>query len=224
MGWIRRGSPPLTRGKGIRKGKSKYKQGITPAYAGKSRRLCRLWAGSWDHPRLRGEKFSLISKRLFRSGSPPLTRGKGSRETILPVSYRITPAYAGKRSVFVSVDHSTEDHPRLRGEKFVGGKVAHGGRGSPPLTRGKAAIPVCFIAEVGITPAYAGKRMVADWRHEIDKDHPRLRGEKVFGPFGWQRTHERITPAYAGKSHLFGIYFGFGEDHPRLRGEKFFGF
>ena len=44
------------RGKGDSVIKIENASGITPAYAGKSRVLIRLVCGSWDHPRLCGEK------------------------------------------------------------------------------------------------------------------------------------------------------------------------
>ena len=101
------GSPPLTRGKDFTMAKTLIDQGITPAYAGKSCKVRSQHITVEDHPRLRGEKISL-SKRMFSlQGSPPLTRGKGSRKTEFPVNNRITPAYAGKR------DHQQSDRPAL---------------------------------------------------------------------------------------------------------------
>ena len=51
----------------------------------------------------------------------------------------------------------------------------------------------CF----GITPAYAGKTATYIMKHELSKDHPRLRGE------------------YEYRSRLLLV-----RDHPRLRGEN----
>ena len=52
--------------------------------------------------------------------------------------------------------------------------------------------------QVGITPAYAGKSITEIFQKDVNKDHPRLCGEKQickhFGAFRF-----RITPAYAGK-------------------------
>ena len=93
---------------------------------------------------------------------------------------------------------------------------------------------------LGITPAYAGKRVNAlIWSRSI-WDHPRLCGEKVIlnrftaftigspPPMRGKVLREngsvyeiRITPAYAGKRvrvpHTHILY----RDHPRLCGEKF---
>ena len=98
------GSPPLTRGKVISSGFSKYFRRITPAYAGKRflRRLCRSCRR--DHPRLRGEKKAESDDFWSVLGSPPLTRGKASSRCSSPSTIRITPAYAGK-SIWRSCSH-----------------------------------------------------------------------------------------------------------------------
>ena len=173
-------------------------------------------------------------------GSPPLTRGKATLFSAGENGVRITPAYAGKRNGTAAHSRLKKDHPRLRGEKkcSCNGKTRF--QGSPPLTRGKAAIPVCFIVEVGITPAYAGKSAIFKRSITNCRDHPRLRGEKtlesknnidfmgsppltrgkaLYG--GSVSSKSRITPAYAGKSLGFFIAYRAHEDHPRLRGEKF---
>ena len=71
---------------------------------------------------------------------------------------------------------------------------------------------------MGITPAYAGKRMGMKPKLTFDEDHPRIRGEKTVATPGTNTTAgspphtrgkgqrkylrwfpRRITPAYAGK-------------------------
>ena len=91
------GSPPLTRGKDAEKEAVACYNGITPAYAGKRHKFCRLGKSVKDHPRLRGEKYNLLSGELGWSGSPPLTRGKDIGKPPLVKDVGITPAYAGKR-------------------------------------------------------------------------------------------------------------------------------
>ena len=105
------------------RGKESYKlvdvgkDGITPAYAGKSwthdsfclliedhPRLCgekfifKLLNSvhNQDHPRLCGEKYSNIETCVSNMGSPPPMRGKGTFIEYGNVKFRITPAYAGK--------------------------------------------------------------------------------------------------------------------------------
>ena len=77
------------------------KKGITPAYAGK--RLLSRWIPPfrWDHPRLCGEKEINSHYTFSFSGSPPPMRGKADFISTLYLLTRITPAYAGKRPLFV---------------------------------------------------------------------------------------------------------------------------
>ena len=51
--------------------------------------------------------------------------------------------------------------------------------GSPPLTRGKDAPDYHASSGNGITPAYAGKRLIRRLLLGKARDHPRLRGEKL---------------------------------------------
>ena len=111
--------------------------------------------------------------------------------------------------------------------------------GSPPLTRGKALSLMRLCKDIGITPAYAGKRVDTVLRTQLQKDHPRLRGEKFLvlestkfrkgsppltrGKVNGAELIEnrnRITPAYAGKSAIINGIKSIVKDHPRLRGEK----
>ena len=91
--------------------------------------------------------------------------------------------------------------------------------GSPPHMRGKAASFSALNSLTGITPAYAGKRIIAALCFKLFKDHPRICGEKhmrsipcwyVWGSPPHMRgkasgtianaAQTGITPAYAGKS------------------------
>src|SRR6266516_7515349 len=91
---------------------------------------------------------------------------------------------------------------------------------------------------MGITPAYAGSTphtAQTDW---CFPDHPRVRGEHVFGAVGTLRIPgspprtrgartaarlstppTRITPAYAGSTSAQPTPSRRGPDHPRVRGE-----
>ena len=91
------GSPPRMRGKVGRMFPCWLRLGITPAYAGKSERLCSQCRTAWDHPRVCGEKKSTVSLSDAGRGSPPRMRGKAQQYIKLTARERITPAYAGKR-------------------------------------------------------------------------------------------------------------------------------
>ena len=105
--------------------------------------------------------------------------------------------------------------------------------------RGKANFRRRLRTCRGITPAYAGKRMIKPSVLDCIKDHPRLCGEKglpcrVLCPAAGspppmrgkvQSSHvssvrSRITPAYAGKSPFVVNTKISMWDHPRLCGEK----
>ena len=72
----------------------------------------------------------------------------------------ITPAYAGKRKTARLHTLAQKDHPRVCGEKFYVDEVLPGDTGSPPRMRGKVSELVNGRTCYGITPAYAGKRML----------------------------------------------------------------
>ena len=72
---------------------------ITPAYAGKSYLITSDGFGDGDHPRLCGEKKLRGSNAISHRGSPPPMRGKVSFRSANSFSLRITPAYAGKRTM-----------------------------------------------------------------------------------------------------------------------------
>ena len=72
----RRGSPPHVRGKGHGIGIAVSRLRITPACAGKRGREVRRKSGNQDHPRMCGEKTSMMYTRKGLPGSPPHVRGK----------------------------------------------------------------------------------------------------------------------------------------------------
>ena len=170
-------------------------------------------------------------KRIFRfpsdgeiTGSPPPMRGKVRRSLSLSFNSRITPAYAGKRIFFDSRFRFVQDHPRLCGEKLESVRVYITHLGSPPPMRGKVSSPALAVKERRITPAYAGKS-ANNWKScGLERDHPRLCGEKQYrrsvdcflqGSPPPMRgkvfrrpckdNPQRITPAYAGKSLLLDV-------------------
>ena len=74
---------------------------ITPAYAGKRESSREKYSSIEDHPRLCGEKFDAYIPVFTMSGSPPPMRGKVDAGFSFFVDTGITPAYAGKSSVFI---------------------------------------------------------------------------------------------------------------------------
>lgn len=76
MGAGIKGSPPRMRGKARRGGLVLKDDGITPAYAGKSKQSVIPVPPHWDHPRMCGEKSVSIPWSITSQGSPPHVRGK----------------------------------------------------------------------------------------------------------------------------------------------------
>ena len=70
------GSPPRMRGKGTKRCSSRRGGRITPAYAGKSKRIAPSSVLFGDHPRVCGEKALPLHVVLSIMGSPPRMRGK----------------------------------------------------------------------------------------------------------------------------------------------------
>ena len=90
------GSPPRMRGKVRAAPLGAGDSGITPACAGKSRRILEFLRVFRDHPRVCGEKRALKSTALSSVGSPPRVRGKAARPPRSSGPGGITPACAGK--------------------------------------------------------------------------------------------------------------------------------
>ena len=166
-----------------------------------------------------GEKCATRWQKPKALGSPPRMRGKGIQLTHKGLLDGITPAYAGKRGIKLSIASMIWDHPRVCGEKFLAPWPLPMMLGSPPRMRGKGPDPAGCSTHTGITPAYAGKSMGEGFLQARKGDHPRVCGEKPFlfyggssdsgsSPrvrgkvFGRVRCYRAvgITPACAGKS------------------------
>ena len=153
--------------------------GITPAYAGKRLAFLQFLFFLRDHPRICGEKVYEALTRDSTSGSPPHMRGKGQRSSADRHLGGITPAYAGKRREPEPCQRSRKDHPRICGEKSVMRYVKPYQWGSPPHMRGKGVGEGRRLSFGGITPAYAGKRRPSGPLLCLNRDHPRICGEKT---------------------------------------------
>ena len=171
------GSSPLTRGTPNTPVSSASSPGIIPAYTGNTPpRLCG-WSSEADHPRLRGEHFSLLFPSDFRIGSSPLMRGTRQHSTVSSPSPRIIPAYAGNTRHNAITQSRNRDHPRLRGEHSIPSEMYSLEEGSSPLTRGTLHQGVVRDGLVGIILAYAGNTRRTIPPVPRPWDHPRLRGE-----------------------------------------------
>ena len=155
------GSPPRVRGKVELHHQDQTHVGITPACAGKSWTALRGTEKRGDHPRVCGEKLLILGRQLLHLGSPPRVRGKGRGRGMALAHHGITPACAGKRQWFSLGVFIASDHPRVCGEKWPCVKSFHEIHGSPPRVRGKDFLDAFFVSPFRITPACAGKRLMA---------------------------------------------------------------
>ena len=179
-----------------------------------------IWAaGSWAHPRSRGENFPVWFGAVSGRGSSPLARGK------LGLAHGVwTPGVA---------------HPRSRGENvFVSGRRT-ALRGSSPLARGKPCSSYATDRGRGLIPARAGKTTRPGSRSQTTTAHPRSRGENAevvslylicagSSPLArgkpdqgsCRQAGKRLIPARAGKTTAQLAANGVEEAHPRSRGEN----
>ena len=105
--------------------------------------------------------------------------------------------------------------------------------------RGKGVWEEYLSDKIRITPACAGKRNLQTWKNELNEDHPRVCGEKLFEKspklidtgspprvrgkeeMNLERVYKLgITPACAGKRALVRSGYAAARDHPRVCGEK----
>ena len=175
---VKQGSPPRVRGKEPTRRQGRAKRRITPACAGKSPKIAGGGSVRQDHPRVCGEKKAYKDGKEEGEGSPPRVRGKVLHCKPAAASMRITPAHAGKRIKLRKRHSICGDHPRACGEKTMRFIIASTVSGSPPRVRGKEKTPVGHLPDLGITPAYAGKRWRGFARCQNVRDHPRVCGEK----------------------------------------------
>ena len=111
-------------------------------------------------PRVCGEKASVVNELFCHQGSPPRMRGKGIQRDQHEPQHGITPAYAGKSHGGMQRCRLRWDHPRVCGEKCWPLVCTIWLIGSPPRMRGKVGRPAGPAPHIGITPAYAGKRVL----------------------------------------------------------------
>ncbi len=181
-----RGSPPRTRGAQNPPPPARRSPGITPAYAGSTDRCPGPPRHVADHPRVRGEHTRPGRARHAGRGSPPRTRGARPPRGPHYPTHRITPAYAGSTSLFLTSRSRSSDHPRVRGEHVMHRWPGFTPHGSPPRTRGARQLLELLNDGHGITPAYAGSTSVHRAAGRPPRDPPRVRGEhrvhSVYGP------------------------------------------
>ena len=170
------------------------------------------------HPRLRGEDSLEGSVCIFRSETPPLTRGRRRGDALLNDLLRNTPACAGKTLNHCRRLHGIGKHPRLRGEDQRHRSAPTEAQETPPLARGRLCYAKRRHQNVGNPPACAGKTLTFGTVSLTMQETPPLaRGRP--GITMAARSFSGNTPACAGKTSIFLPLNFLVRKHPRLRGE-----
>ena len=156
------------------------------------------------------------------AGSSPHTRGAPDAGVHGARHARIIPAYAGSTWHASNRPVKAPDHPRIRGEHRVLGRLRVPERGSSPHTRGAPPRSLSSAPRDRIIPAYAGSTCGPTLHGRGLSDHPRIRGEHQLalmkpgdlvgssphtrGARGTRRPgafDSRIIPAYAGSTPVW---------------------
>ena len=214
------GSPPRMRGKRQEGITGFFEHRITPADAGKTALHNVYCDAAKDHPRGCGENQYNVNLHRCVAGSPPRMRGKLIKCSNIIISGRITPADAGKTWYDEVWKAQREDHPRGCGENRGRVGIFTPLRGSPPRMRGKRSGFIKQDNRLRITPADAGKTVIAIPHSSRLQDHPRGCGENC-SRLRNCTLNCGITPADAGKTGKLLPTVGMQWDHPRGCGENF---
>ena len=130
---------------------------ITPACAGKTNIFLPANSSLQDHPRMCGKDSYQSRFALWVQGSPPHVRERQQGCRFFSRIRRITPACAGKTSLYFGSMRWSRDHPRMCGKDSKLNRNNADFTGSPPHVRERHRIGHLGAAELGITPACAGK-------------------------------------------------------------------
>ena len=214
-----KGSSPRGRGKRPHGPDASARDGLIPAWAGKTAGHAGRAETSRAHPRVGGENHLRCHAVVLRRG--------------------LIPAWAGKTSWPAIVFRVIRAHPRVGGENELSAGSPGSTEGSSPRGRGKpAAIRVARDA-MGLIPAWAGKTVRRERHEETEQAHPRVGGENRSRRYAISaaagssprgrgkpedefvaRLGDRLIPAWAGKTRARPAPGGGSRAHPRVGGEN----
>ena len=198
-------TPPLARGRHLKRVERPDELGNTPACAGKTRSRAGCLDSFWKHPRLRGEDLGGRIVWMDAMETPPLARGRRTERERINRQCRNTPACAGKTVINFPLMPVLQKHPRLRGEDESCKFSSRNHSETPPLARGRPSLMRLLVRNSRNTPACAGKTLCTDRRAAKFQETPPLaRGrldyvQRVCGVQG-------NTPACAGKTATFSAW------------------
>ena len=195
------GSSPLARGARGHGRRHHLVPGIIPARAGSTPRRPTAAARPPDHPRSRGEHSAPPAPSMTRLGSSPLARGARRGPSGAQGLDGIIPARAGSTMTLQRRPKWPRDHPRSRGEHRCSSLLMPFYVGSSPLARGALQTYRLGRCADGIIPARAGSTRTARSAMRSHGDHPRSRGEHMFGTSS-QMAHNGSSPLARGARDL----------------------
>ena len=131
--------------------------GITPACAGRTFTFRGFPPCLWDHPRVCGKNSYFRVWSRIHAGSPPRVREERSRGMKMDITFRITPACAGRTDKETFNVYHDQDHPRVCGKNRHGVHQSPRPSGSPPRVREEPGDFFKLLLRHRITPACAGR-------------------------------------------------------------------
>ena len=233
------GSSPRGRGKRSQTSGVAERNGLIPAWAGKTGSSIPRLTAAGAHPRVGGENRTRARDLLGAGGSSPRGRGKLGQVRGRQAHQRLIPAWAGKTLAACRNLVLAWAHPRVGGENVAYNKSETFRNGSSPRGRGKRYTDITGIQRAGLIPAWAGK--TGSWAQTIEGNtaHPRVGGENRLGdpvddlrlgssPRGRGKlvvrarhcSRRRLIPAWAGKTPRPRDARKSCTAHPRVGGEN----
>ena len=112
-------------------------------------------------------------------------REKPFLKSSFSLTFRITPACAGKTGIATKALVLVRDHPRVCGKNLAPTAKPLVIQGSPPRVREKHIYPQTFVSRLRITPACAGKTRHISNAATFLEDHPRVCGQNLASSTGF---------------------------------------
>ena len=215
-------------------------QRFIPAFAGNARFRITCYGQTTVHPRVCGERMSVLLGDRSHLGSSPRLRGTHGEAQALGVVPRFIPAFAGNTHGRVAALPWQPVHPRVCGEHSSSVSAASIRAGSSPRLRGTPADETERGRADRFIPAFAGNTETGDQGRVVVTVHPRVCGEhgaaggSLIGKGGssprlrgtpvGDRVRVLVTrfiPAFAGNTTGAKLVDGiFDGSSPRLRGTR----
>ena len=171
-----------------------------PACAGNAPVQCDDGGAAAVHPRMRGERRTIVAFVPSWNGSSPHARGTHDRQADRPGHSRFIPACAGNAPARLISRTCSAVHPRMRGERWDVVLRGLSLGGSSPHARGTPVVAPVDHAAGRFIPACAGnatRRPQNPIQHAV---HPRMRGERAI----WNRLALRLIGS---SPHARGTHF-----------------